>query len=201
MRFFNYSTIVDPLLKDIRPFVVRVAGVKQNSNILDVCCGTGDQVFHYAKKGVSVFGVDLNPNMIKIAQRDKRNKNADNIFFRIANASALPFGDDFFDCASISLALHEMENSVRNRAVSEIKRVVKGGGKMIFVDFSVPLSGGFRSGIINLLEHLAGKKNSECFEDYIKNGGLPSLMEENDIEIKEISFLKNGNVTVIIGEA
>jgi ubiquinone/menaquinone biosynthesis C-methylase UbiE len=39
---FNYSTIVDPVLKDIRTCVAGLSGVKADDRVLDVGCGTGD---------------------------------------------------------------------------------------------------------------------------------------------------------------
>jgi ubiquinone/menaquinone biosynthesis C-methylase UbiE len=38
---FNYSTIVDPILKDVRTCVAELSGVKAGDRVLDVACGTG----------------------------------------------------------------------------------------------------------------------------------------------------------------
>jgi len=40
---FNYSTLVDPILKDVRTCVVELSGVKAGDWVLDVGCMTGDQ--------------------------------------------------------------------------------------------------------------------------------------------------------------
>jgi len=53
---FNYSTLVDPILKEVRTCVVGLAGIKASDRVLDVCCGTGEQVFHYAQKGAIATG-------------------------------------------------------------------------------------------------------------------------------------------------
>ena len=63
MLLFNYSTIIDPILKDVRNCVVELSGVKAGDRVLDVGCGTGDQVFHYEQKGATASGVDRNPHM------------------------------------------------------------------------------------------------------------------------------------------
>jgi ubiquinone/menaquinone biosynthesis C-methylase UbiE len=197
MVFFNYSTIIDPFLRDIRIFISKFSGIKPGSNVLDVCCGTGDQVFYWAEEGMDAFGADFNPNMIRLAQNDKRNKGAKNVFFRIGDATKLPFEDGFFDCVSISLALHEMEKSVRDKVVSEMKRVVKKKGKLIFTDFQVPFSQKLYGYIINAIEYLLGHSSYEFFKDYVKRGGLPAILKESRMEIEEISFLKNGNIAII----
>ena len=71
MFLFNYSTLIDPLLQDIRIYVPKFSGMEKGDRVLDVCCGTGDQVFYYAKMGIEATGVDLNPEMIKVAERRK----------------------------------------------------------------------------------------------------------------------------------
>jgi ubiquinone/menaquinone biosynthesis C-methylase UbiE len=38
---FNYSTIIDPTLKDVRTCVAELSGVKAGDRVLDVGCGTG----------------------------------------------------------------------------------------------------------------------------------------------------------------
>ena len=65
MLLFNYSTIVDPILKDIRICVAELSSIKAGDRVLDVGCGTGDQSFHYEQKGAIATGVDRNPNMIR----------------------------------------------------------------------------------------------------------------------------------------
>ncbi|MGD0352772.1 MAG: hypothetical protein ABSB38_04695 [Dehalococcoidia bacterium] len=41
MLLFNYSTIIDPILKDVRTCVAELYGIKAGDRVLDVGCGTG----------------------------------------------------------------------------------------------------------------------------------------------------------------
>jgi len=198
---FSYSTIIDPLLRDIRIFAPKFAGMKTGDRVLDICCGTGDQVFYYAKEGMIAFGIDLDSNMISKAENDKRKKNAKNIFFRTADATKLPFEDNFFDYVSISFALHEKERTIRDKVISEMKRVIKKEGSMIFIDFQVPLPNNYYSYLIKSVEYLAGRNHFRCFKDYIDQGGLDKLLKKNQLQEEKRIFFKNGNVVMIKARA
>jgi ubiquinone/menaquinone biosynthesis C-methylase UbiE len=193
---FNYSTIIDPIFKDVRICVVELSGIKAGDRVLDVCCGTGDQAFHYERKGAIATGIDQNPNMIELAERNRK-KRGFNSTFRLASAAELPFPDGCFDCASISLALHEMERDERNRAVSEMKRVVKKKGVLVFVDFQVPLPKNSIAYLIRAMEFIAGRDNHRCFRDYLAQGGLKQILKEARLTTQEEAFLKRGNLQAI----
>jgi ubiquinone/menaquinone biosynthesis C-methylase UbiE len=194
---FNYSTLVDPIFKDIRVCVAGLSGIKAGDRMLDVCCGTGDQVFHYEQKGAITTGVDQNPNMIELAERNRKRQGFKHSTFRIASATELPFQDGYFDGASISLGLHEMERDERNKAVSEMKRVVKKEGTLIFIDFQVPLPKNSIAYLIKTVEFIAGRDNRKCFRDYLAQGGLNQILKENQLTPQEEALLKRGNLQVI----
>lgn len=194
---FNYSTIIDPLLRDIRIFTPKFAGMKTGDGVLDVCCGTDDQVFYYAKEGIIALGIDLDSNMISKAENDKRKKNTKNVFFQTADATKLPFEDNFFDYVSISFALHEKERDIRDKVISEMKRVVKKEGNLLFIDFHIPLPNNFYSYVIKSIEYFAGADHFNCFKDYIKQGGLDKLLNKNQLQEEKRIFFKNGNVVMI----
>ena len=196
MWFLNYSNLIDPLLKDLRIFTVKLAEVKEGEKILDVGCASGDQVFHYAKAGAFATGIDLNDKMIKIALKRKEKEGISNADFRVASTLSLPFENSVFDKASISLVLHEIDSEERNKVISEMKRVVKKDGQLIFIDFSVPLPQSISSYFIRIVEYLAGKNNYKNFKSYFKEKGLSSLLLRNGLKEKEFRF-KSGLLTII----
>lgn len=170
MKLLNYSNLIDPLLKDVRVFVPKFAEIKKGDKVLDICCGTGDQLFYYAKAGAIVAGIDISPEMIGLAQKGQKRERLDNVYIQAADAADLPFEDSIFDVASISLALHEIEKEKRDKIISEMKRVVKKDGSLIFIDFQVPLPKTIMSFIIKVIEYLAGKDHQENFKTYTQNG-------------------------------
>jgi ubiquinone/menaquinone biosynthesis C-methylase UbiE len=193
----NYSTLVDPILKEVRICAAELSGVKAGGRVLDVCCGTGDQVFHYEQKGAIATGVDQEPSMIEVAERNRKRRGFNHATFRVASATGLPFLDGYFDCASISLGLHEMERDERNGAVSEMKRVVKKRGVLMFIDFQVPLPKNIFAYGIRVVEFLAGRDNYTCFRDYLAQGGLKQILKENRLIPQEEALLMRGNLEVI----
>jgi len=197
MSFLNYSTIIDPFLRDVRIFVPKFAGMKAGDRVLDVCCGSGDQVFYYDKLGVLAFGIDSDANMIGLAKKDRRNGSAKNVSFRLVDARKLPFEDNFFDFVSISLALHEKEREAQSKIISEMKRVVKKEGALVFVDFKIPFHDKISYFFIRSIEYLAGKQHFSCFKDYVLQGGLQELLAENGLKETRTALLKNGNLAAI----
>jgi len=194
---FNYSTLFDPILKDVRICVAGLAVVKAGDRVLDVCCGTGDQVFYYTQKGAIATGVDQNPDMIELAEKNRKRRGFKHSTFRVASATELPFPDGYFDGASISLGLHEMERDERNRAVSEMKRVVKKKGVLMFIDFQVPLPKNSIAYLIRAVEFLAGRDNHKRFTDYLAQGGLDQILKETELTPQKQALLKLGNLQVI----
>jgi len=154
-------------------------------------------VFHYEQKGAIATGVDRNPNMIELAERNRKRQGFKHSTFRIASATELPFPDGYFDGASISLGLHEMERDERNRAVSEMKRVVKKKGGLMFIDFQVPLPKNTFACLIRAVEFLAGRDNRTCFRDYLAQGGLNGLLKEARLAPQKEALLMRGNLQVI----
>lgn len=193
MPIFNIYSIVDLVLAKVRKEVVRIANVKKGEKILDVCSGTGDQLFYFQRENKIIGeGIDINPLMIKRARRKKEKLAANDISFQLANAKNLPFDKETFDLVIISLALHEMDKEERKKVISEMKRVVKKGGKLIFLDYSFPPPHNLLAFSANLIERSAGKENYSHFQSYLKEGGIEPLLKKNNllIEKKEKVFFQ-----------
>lgn len=197
MLFLNYSTVIDLILRDLRIFISEFSSIKPGDKILDVCCGTGDQVFYYVKKGAIATGIDLDPNMLRLAERNKKKSGIKDVSFQIADASDLPFYDNIFDFATISLALHAMERTVRDRVISEMKRVVKKKGTLIFADFQVPLPQNFFRHLAKAIEFMVGGEHYRNFKDFVRQGGLDELLRRNQLQIEKRGRLKADVIAVI----
>ena len=196
MFFLNYATVIDPLLRNIRTYTLEFSGMRAGDRVLDVCCGTGDQAVYYAKRGIVATGIDSNPGMIKLTEKSKRKHGLENVSFQMADSTNLPFKDDFFNYASISLALHEQERTTRDRTISEMKRVVKKGGVLVFIDFPIPLPGNLYAYLIKTIEFLAGRQHYKYFRDYVDQGGLDEILKKNQL-VEDKRGFPNRIITVI----
>jgi ubiquinone/menaquinone biosynthesis C-methylase UbiE len=189
MFLFNYSNLVDPLLSDIRDFVMDFAGMTAGDRVLDVCCGTGAQVIRYGMNGIEAVGIDNDPKMLKAASKNQSKTQLTNISFHLADATDLPFSDDYFNYSSIMFGLHDKEKPIRDRVIGEMKRVVKHNGRFIFVDFEVPLPVNKWGIFARTIEFLVGGDHYRGFKSYVKGGGLPVILKEHNLrDIQKILF-------------
>ena len=189
---FNYETLVDPILRDVRKYTPEFSGMRAGDKAIDVCCGTGAQVLEYGRHGIVATGIDISPSMLKIATRNMRRQKAVNVSFRLANATILPFPDGYFDYASISLGLHDKGKPIRYQIISEMKRVVKPDGALILTDFQVPLPRNVWAVSARAIEFLAGRAHYQDFRDYLANGGLEDILKNHSLREEYRAYLKNG---------
>jgi SAM-dependent methyltransferase len=96
--------------------------------VLDVGCGNGYVLANYARAGADVSGIDLTEAAITLT-RQRFSLAGLTGDFRTANAEALPFPDETFDCVCSMGVLHHTPDT--ERAVEEVWRVLKPGGRLI----------------------------------------------------------------------
>ena len=178
MFVFSYENIIDPLLRDVRRTVAGLSGLNSGDRVLDVCCGTGAQVFEYGKRGFIAAGIDVNPQMFRKASRKQKKGRLDNVSFYLGDAVNLPFADDSFHCACLSFGLHDKVQEQRYRIVSEMKRVVKKDGVLVFVDYNVPLPKNVWGKLATTIEFLVGGTHYMGFKNYLRSGGLVNVFNK-----------------------
>jgi demethylmenaquinone methyltransferase/2-methoxy-6-polyprenyl-1,4-benzoquinol methylase len=103
---------------------------------LDVCCGTGDLVYEFLRRGgggVEFFGIDFSQAMIS---RARRKLPALAGRFLVGDAGSLPFGAGLFDVVSCAFGLRNVSDL--GRVLGEMVRVCKVGGIVAVLEFSLP---------------------------------------------------------------
>jgi len=197
MIILNFQILVDSLLSDVRKFIPIFANMQVGAVVLDLCCGTGKQVLEFGTNGIAATGIDINSNILKIALKNKAKSKLENVSFQQADATNLPFRDCYFDCVSISFGLHDKGKTAREKIVSEMKRVVKNNGTLIFVDFQFPLPANISGLVVRGIEFLAGGDHYHNFRDYLKIGGIDSLLNAKTSQQVDRVLLKNRIATAI----
>ncbi len=106
--------------------------------ILDLAAGTGTSSLPFAKAGARVVATDFSLGMLRQGRRRHPS-----LAFVAGDGLALPFGDQVFDAATISFGLRNLVD--RHQGLSELRRVVRPGGRLVICEFSHPTNGLFRS--------------------------------------------------------
>jgi demethylmenaquinone methyltransferase/2-methoxy-6-polyprenyl-1,4-benzoquinol methylase len=130
-----------------RKKMLRFIPEKDAPEVLDIATGTGDQAISIvrARPGIRhVTGIDLAKMMLEKG-REKINKLglSDRIVLKEGDACALKFSDGSFDLATISFGIRNVEDL--DRALGEIFRVLRPGGKLLVLEFSLPSNSVIRS--------------------------------------------------------
>ena len=137
---------------------------RKGMRVLDLAAGTGTSSAAIAKHGAHVVAADFSEGML--AEGRKRHAGNDLIVF--ADATALPFEDNSFDAATISYGLRNVHQP--RKALAEMLRVVKPGGRIVIAEFSTPPSQAIRVpyGLYgrHVLPRVAGLMNREAAEAY-----------------------------------
>jgi SAM-dependent methyltransferase len=114
---------------DARGAVVAAVAEVSPERVLEVGCGWGELARWIAVDvGAGVAAIDLSPHMVELAR-------ANGVDAEVADVQELPFADGSFDVAVAAWMLYHVPD--RERAVSEIARVLRPGGRLVAVTNSV----------------------------------------------------------------
>jgi len=119
--------------------LIKRSGIKEGMHILEVGCGSGAFTILAARaSGIKgeVYALDIQPRMLmQLKKKLSRPENRDikNIKLVEGDAHKLPFNDNSFDVVYTVTVLQELPD--RNRALKEMKRVLKPGGILAVSEF------------------------------------------------------------------
>ncbi len=114
-----------------------IDGVVSSIRVLDVCSGTGDLAFSFARAGCRVFGGDFCVEMLERGERKRLTRESgEQVRFFAADAQRLPFASNSFDCATVAFGIRNVQDPVQG--LRDMARVVRPGGKVLVLEFSKP---------------------------------------------------------------
>jgi ubiquinone/menaquinone biosynthesis C-methylase UbiE len=104
------------------------AVLKEGNEVLELGCGTGYFTKELIKMNIRITAIDISPELLEEARKQVPSTN---VTFQIQNAYEMDFGNQVFDAIIGSSVLHHLD--IR-RAVSEMFRVLKPGGIVVFTE-------------------------------------------------------------------
>ncbi len=180
---------------------------------LDAATGTGDVALEIVKQRPDsrVIGVDFSEQMVELGKKKILNTSYQNkIEIRSGDITSLPFENETFDASIIAFGIRNIPDY--KKGIREMARVVKGGGKVIILEFTsvqsqffklpfrlyltrvLPAIGGIISGKKDAYKYL-----SDSVLDFPGPEEFKKIMEETGL--KEVSYypLTFSIVTVHVG--
>lgn len=152
--------------------------------VLDLAAGTGTSSEPLADAGVRVVPCDISTGMLAVGKQRRPD-----LPFTAGDATALPFADDAFDAVTISFGLRNVVDTVA--ALSEMRRVVRPGGRLVICEFSTPswkpfraVYDGYLTKALPAVARVVAKQSAayaylaESIQDWPDQVGLAGLMKQ-----------------------
>jgi demethylmenaquinone methyltransferase / 2-methoxy-6-polyprenyl-1,4-benzoquinol methylase len=121
-------------------------GLTDRARVLDVCTGTGDLALAAVNRrpGASVVGVDFAAEMLRLGLVKVRAASLGNRIQLVrGDAARIPVGDATCDAATIGFGIRNVAEP--ERALAEIARILKPGGRLAILEFGQPRIPGIRT--------------------------------------------------------
>lgn len=180
---------------------------------LDVATGTADVALEILRRkggGARVVGADLSEGMIRLgAGKARRAGEEGRLRFVLCPGEALPFRDGAFDSCTIAFGIRNVVD--RPRALREMCRVTRPGGRVVVLEFSLPKRKVVRTAynfyFHRLLPLVGGLFSRRSAYEYLPDsvGAFPSpeefarMMEEAGCASVETRPLTLGIATLYVG--
>ena len=178
-----FMTIFPLWKKWIKKIIPHIKG----NRILEVSFGSGYLMTQYASDNYEIYGIDYNEKMVEITANKMKKINIEAQLTQ-GNVEKLPYPDSTFDTVINTMAFTGYPNG--EKAMSELKRVLKKDGSLLLVDFDYPKNRNrFGYMIVRLWEK---------FGDIIKD--INSILTEYNFDYKDISVGGFGSVHLFIAQ-
>jgi ubiquinone/menaquinone biosynthesis C-methylase UbiE len=134
----------DPLMKllgfdRLRNALIDQAALQPGHRVLDIGCGTGTLAIVVRQRHPAAEVVGLDPDAYALARaRRKAQRAGAGVRFDQGFADALEYPDATFDRVFSSMMFHHLGKDQKDRALAEVRRVLKPGGRLEFLDFAQP---------------------------------------------------------------
>jgi demethylmenaquinone methyltransferase/2-methoxy-6-polyprenyl-1,4-benzoquinol methylase len=174
------------------------------NNLLDVASGTGDLALAIQDTcpSIDITATDFCAEMLEHASQRGMRKTM------VADALHLPYADASFDVVTVAFGLRNMADYPA--ALKEMNRVLRSGGKLLVLDFSLPngiLRAPYRWYLHNILPRIAGWITQQkdayeylgaSIEQFPQGEVMCQLMRDNHYTSAEVETLTFGVVSMYV---
>ncbi|MBW1744402.1 MAG: bifunctional demethylmenaquinone methyltransferase/2-methoxy-6-polyprenyl-1,4-benzoquinol methylase UbiE [Deltaproteobacteria bacterium] len=136
--------------------VARFLPSHRGQHVLDLATGTADQILALLEQSNRVktgVGMDLAEKMLEIGRRKIRKRRLSEVIsLMVGDATAIPVDDCQFDAVTISFGIRNIGDV--KKGLGEMYRVLKPGGRLLILEFSMPQNRFMRAVVLVYLRHL-----------------------------------------------
>lgn len=124
--------------KGWRKTAIRNIAENEKELLLDVACGTGDFSIAACRAGVKqIIGIDIAQSMIDVGRKKVKEKGMEEeITLQWGDSEKMVFDTDTFQVVTVAFGVRNFEHL--EKGLGEMQRVLKEGGKVIILEFSMP---------------------------------------------------------------
>jgi ubiquinone/menaquinone biosynthesis C-methylase UbiE len=135
------------------------AAPARDERVLDLGAGTGLLTLALAPHVASVTALDISAAMLDRLDAHAVTEGLTNVELVAADMRSLPFDDETFDLVVSNYAFHHLDDSAKELAASEARRVLRPGGRLVLCDmmFSLSLQGRDRRLLLAKLRAIAAR--------------------------------------------
>ena len=181
----------------------KIVGNWRPHRIVDLATGTGDLALAIAKElpDAEIIGVDFSEQMLAIASAKGLRRTV------LADAMQLPFDKESFDCVTIGFGLRNLPDF--RGAIQQMRRVLRPGGHLLVLEFSLPQLSVLRKTYRLYLHHvlpfvgsvLTGEGSAyeylgDSIEQFPHDAAMLGLLTENGFSEPRAEPLSGGIVSI-----
>lgn len=173
--------------------LVEAARLTGQESVLDLGCGAGHTALAVAPGAREVVAVDVTPQMLEVARGLASERGVENVSFRLADATALPFSTGSFDLVTSRYSAHHYADP--GRALEEVARVLRPGARLLLVDTVAPEDPALDT-FMNAVEllrdasHVRNCRISEWERLFLAAGLSPRVLLRRTLELEGESWVK-----------